>query len=548
MTMSKHTLDHLRNSSNAIWNAAVDEHAAGRIDRRTLFRYAGLIGLTGLAAAHGLRPSAARAAAASGGTVRVGLDQPTGTINPIHIPDPPSISVVSQVGEYLAFDDSATGLHPQLATSWSADASGQVWTFKLRQGVRFHNGQPLTAKDVVATFERLVDPNSGSGALSALKGVLSKGGTKQVDDETVAFTLDAPNGNFPYYVSSDVYNAVILPADYAGDFEKNFNGTGPFKLESYRPKQGVSFVRNPDYWGTKALPDRVEITFFDDPQAQLLALQSRQVDVIPFTNRIGLAVQGDPDITVLSVQASNHNALHLRVDEGPFKDKRVRRALALSLDRPGIIKGLLRGRGQLGNDSPFAPVFASTDRSVPQRTQDLEQARRLLAEAGVANGFAVTLTTERAYEIPDYAVLVQNAAKKIGIEVTLNVEPQDVYYGDAVFGKSHWLDTDFGVTDYGHRGTPDIFLKATLTSDGSWNASHFRSPAYDRLLAEYTAALDLATQRTKAKAIQELLLDETPVVIAYFSAYSRVTSARIAGVRFTAISHLLLDQAHFVSA
>ncbi|TGR60418.1 peptide ABC transporter substrate-binding protein, partial [Mesorhizobium sp. M2D.F.Ca.ET.223.01.1.1] len=96
------------------------------------------------------------------------------------------------------------------------DETARRWTFKLRPGVKFHDGRSVTAKDVVASFERLVDPNSGSSALSAYKGILSKGGAKIVDDETVAFDLDKSNSNFPFYVSSDVYNAVILPADYAG--------------------------------------------------------------------------------------------------------------------------------------------------------------------------------------------------------------------------------------------------------------------------------------------------------------------------------------------
>src|SRR4029079_7498774 len=157
---------------------------------------------------------------------------------------------------------------------------GSVWTFKLRQGVKFHNGKTMSAGDVVATIDRLADPKNASNALSAFSGVLSKGGTKKVGDYTVEFHLDAPNGNFPYMVSSDNYNAIIIPADYKGDFEKNFTGTGPFKLEKYTPKVGASCVRNEDYWGEKALPARTEFTFFGDIQPMILALQGRQVDVI----------------------------------------------------------------------------------------------------------------------------------------------------------------------------------------------------------------------------------------------------------------------------
>jgi peptide/nickel transport system substrate-binding protein len=544
----RNDLERLRGLSGEIWNVAVDEYKDGYLNRRDLIRYAGLLGLTAFAASQnfGLSGSSRAASGVPGGTIRVALDQPTAAIDPVRVTDPASIGVISQVGEYLLFDDSEKGLHPSLALSWDSDDAAKVWTFKLRQGVKFHDGQVLTAKDVVATFDRLVDPASGSSALSAYKGLLSKGAIKAVDDSTVAFTLDAPNGNFPFYVSSDVVNAVILPANYSGNFEKTFPGTGPFKLESFKPKQGASFVRNPDYWGEKALPDRVEISFYNDPQAQLLALQAGQLDVIPYTPRTALAIGSNPAFTILSVQASSHDQLHFRTDQAPFQDKRVRRALALTIDREAIVKGLFRGRGIVGNDSPFAPVFPSTDPSIPQRKQDIAEAKRLLAEAGVPNGFSVTLTTERAYEIPDYAVLIQNFAKKAGIDVKLNIEPQDAYYGEAVFGKSDWLDSTFGLTDYGHRGTPDIFLNATLKSSGTWNAAHFNNPTYDALLTDYSAARDLKSQRLAANKIQTLLLDETPVVIAYFSKYSRITSAKVQGVRFTAISHLLLDRAAFV--
>ncbi|PBC09825.1 ABC transporter substrate-binding protein [Mesorhizobium sp. WSM3859] len=544
----RNEIDALRNLSGDIWNVAVDEYAKGYLKRRDLLKYAALIGLTGFAASQGLGFSGSARAAASGGTVRVGLGQPTKAIDPVTVTDPASIGVLSQVGEYLILDDPKDGLQPKLALSWEADETAKRWTFKLRPGVKFHDGRTVTAKDVVASFERLVDPNSGSSALSAYKGILSKGGAKIVDDETVAFDLDQSNSNFPFYVSSDVYNAVILPADYAGDFEKNFNGTGPFKLESFRPKQGASFVRNPDYWGDKALPDRVEIKFFDDEQAQVVALQAGQLDVIPSTTRLELAIEGNPNFKLLSVQASSHDVVHLRTDQAPFTDKRIRRALALTLDREAIVKGLLKGRAIVGNDTPFAPIFPSVDPSVPQRKQDIAEAKRLLAEAGVPNGFEVTLTTERAYDIPDYAVIIQNFAKKAGIDIKLNVLPQDAYYGSATFGSSPWLDSNLGITDFGHRGTPDIFLNATLKSGGAWNAAHFKNADYDALLVEYGKARDLQTQRIAAGKIQTLLLDETPEIISYFSQYSRIASAKVEGVRFTAISHLLLDRVSFVQA
>jgi len=206
---------------------------------------------------------------------------PAAAIDPVKIADGGGITVLSQVAETLVLSGADLTAKPLLAESWSPNKDGTVWTFKLRKGVKFHSGKTMNADDVVATFDRLADPDNGSNALSALTGTLSNGGTRKVDDNTVEFHLDAPNGNFPYYVSTDNYNAVILPADYKGDFEQNMNGTGPFKLDKYTPKVGASFVRNDDYWGSKPLPDRVELGFYSDYQPQILALQGGQLDFGP---------------------------------------------------------------------------------------------------------------------------------------------------------------------------------------------------------------------------------------------------------------------------
>jgi len=188
----------------------------------------------------------------------------------------------------------------------------------------------------------------------------------------------------------------------------------------------------------------------------------------------------------------------MRTDMAPFDDMRVRQAMALCLNRQKIVKGLFKGRASVGNDSPFAPVFPSTDTTVAQREEDIAKAKELLAAAGHPKGFKVTLTTEKYLELPDYAVIIQNAAKKAGIEIELKVEAQDAYYGKAVFGQSDWLDSVMGITDYGHRGVPNVLLNAPLKSDGTWNSAHFKNKEYDQLVSDYIVALDLGAQRTAA--------------------------------------------------
>ncbi|CDX45791.1 Extracellular solute-binding protein family 5 [Mesorhizobium plurifarium] len=550
MSKNYRILDLLRRGRTPLENHLIDGLVDGRISRREFVRHGSLLGLSlpllgriGMAAGFGAAPSLARAGA-PGATIRVGSSVPAAAIDPVTIADAGGLLVMQQVAEFLCVDGPDLVLKPALAESWSPNTDGTVWTFKLRKGVKFHSGGEMKADDVVASIDRLADPANSSNALSVFTGILQKGASKKVDDYTVEFHLDAPNGNFPYMLSSDNYNAVIIPASYKGGYEQSFDGTGPFKIEKYTPKVGASFVRNDDYWGEKALPDRTEFTFFTDIQPQILALQGGQIDIInQMPVLAGVAVLNDPNVDIISLKSSAHQQLHMHCDEGPTKDARVRRAIALCLDREKLAAGLMKGRSALGNDSPFAAVYPSTDTSVPQRKQDIAQAKQLMEAAGLAQGFKMTLTTERYLEIPEYAQLIQNWVKEIGIELELNILDQSAYYGDAVFGKSNWLDSAMGITDYGHRGVPNVYLAAPLKSDGTWNAAHFKNKDYDQLATSYIAALDLEAQKADAGKIQKLLLEETPVIFGYFYDYLTATAKGVAGVQPTAMSQLFLDKA-----
>jgi peptide/nickel transport system substrate-binding protein len=550
-------LDDVRRERSELENHLIDEYADGKITRREFVRRGTVVGmsiplLSFVAAACGGGDGGGgggggggdTGAARAGGTIRTAIQSPAGDIDPVTIADEGGLAVLGQASEYLTFSNDKLELEPHLAESWEPNEDGSVWTFTLRQGVKYHDGQTMTAQDVVATFDRLSDPEVGSNALSALGGVLSKGNTKAVDDATVEFTLDAPNGSFPYIVSSDNYNAVILPANYDGNYARSFPGTGPWRLDSFQPNVGVSFVKNPDYWGEgQPLADRNEIKFYGEEQPRVLAVQGNEVDVIAhFSASGGRALFDDPSVAVVELRSSVHRQIHMRTDREPFNDARVRQAMALALDRQAILDGLLGGRGDVGNDSPFAPVYPFTDTSIEQRELDLDQARQLIADAG-AEGGSAQITTFRDFELPDLTVLIQNAAKEIGLNITPNLLDQSAYYGDAVYGSSPWLDSVMGITDYGHRGVPNVFLVAPLTSKGTWNSAHFKNQEFDRLVQEYIAALDLESQRTVAGQIQQLLLDETPIIFPYFYSYLFAVKTQFTGVRETAMGHVNLREA-----
>jgi peptide/nickel transport system substrate-binding protein len=481
-----------------------------------------------------------------GGTVRVALIQPATAPDPLLVQDEGGAGLLGSTGEYLSFSDENLALQPRLAESWEPNADASAWTFKIRQGVKFHSGATLTANDVVATFDKLKD---SANAQSALGGVLSPGNAKATDDATVVFNLDAPNGNFPTLVSSANYNAVIIPADLdPADWGKTFEGTGPFKLDSFTPKVGATLSRFDGYWGDPASPDKVEIKLYDDEAAMVVAIQGDEVDFVEhFSVAGGQALLDNPDVQVIAISTATHRQLHMRNDKEPFTDKRVRQAIALTIDRNALVDGLWEGRADVGNDSPFAPLYPSTDTSVPQREPDIDQAKQLLADAGMADGFEVQLDTWNGFEIPDLAQLIKNYAEQIGVKITLKITDSATYYGDGVFGKSTWLDSVMGITDYGHRPVPNVYLASVYTSKGTWNAAHFKNKQADELIAQYVAALDLDSQRAAAKQIQELLLDETPVIIPYFYNFLSAAKPNLEGAVSAATGQFDLSKATFTS-
>ena len=559
-------LGHLRKGQGEIANHIIDEYAAGRLSRRDFIRRGTVVGISvpllgsivaacgsssSSSAAPGTSSSSSASAAAAGAVIKAGIVTPTGNINPVTVADQGGLDMLAQTGEYLCLSGQTLNLTPVLATSWMPNSTADVWTFKIRQGVKFHNGAALTADDVVYTFQLHTNTKNGSNSLSALPNtVLKPSGVVKVDDYTVAFHLEAPNGNFPYLVSSDNYNVIILPNGYnPASWQSSFIGTGPFVLGSYTPKSGATFTRNESYWGTKALPSQTQFTFYDTQSSSVLALTGGTINVVGQFSVSGGQALLNGSYKVIKLKSSAHRELSMRNDQAPFTDPRVRQAIALTLNRPQIVAALFKGYADIGNDSPFAPVFPSTNTSVPQRAQNISQAKSLLAAAGHASGFSTQLVTEQLLEIPEYAQIVVQSAAAIGVKINLRVESSAAYYGKATFGNSDWLDATMSLVDYGHRGVPNVFLGAPLetinatTGSGAWNAAHFNNSQYDKLVAQYTAAVDLATQRSLAGQIETLLLAQTPIIFGYFYNYLTATAMNVSGVYPTAIGHLFLYNA-----
>jgi peptide/nickel transport system substrate-binding protein len=550
-------LDDLRRGRGPIQEHVIDEFVAGRLSRRDFIRRGTMMGMSmtvlgGIVAACGSSsPSSSTPAAKgkAGATIRAGILVPAAAINPITIADQGGLELIGNVGEFLVFTDTNLNYHPWLATSWSPNADASVWTFKIRQGVKFNDGTPMTVDDVVYSFKSQANPSSSSNALSIFGGTLDPSGVVKVDDTTVAFHLEHPDAGWVDAVSEDNYNMIIVPNgfDYS-DYQKDWPGTGRFKMSSYTPTVGATFVRNPYYWGTKALPAKIEWTFYADEAPMSAALQAGTIDCLD-----QFSVATSPQLlngsyNVTSIRAATHRELSMRCDTSPFTSNYVRQAIAYTLDRPAIVTALFQGYAVVGNDSPFAPIFKSSvlPPTVPQRTQNLKLAKELLAKAGVPRGFSTPLLTETTQEIPHFAEIVKQSAAQIGVDIALTIETPTKYYGSAVFGTSDWLDGEMSLVDYGARAVPNLYLQAPLqtinakTGTGAWNAAHFSNSTYDTLSNEFIAAVDLSVQRRLAQQIETLLLDETPIIYAYFYDYLSASLKSVTGTYPTAQGQFFL--------
>jgi peptide/nickel transport system substrate-binding protein len=504
-----------------------EEAAAGRLSRDELLRRAAVVGLP-LA---GARPALGAARPRRGGSIVVGTPVSSRVPDPWFAIDSGGVVTGQLACEYLTRPGPGNVLQPALAISWRPGATTREWTFDLRPGVRFHDGSPLTADDVVATFRVLTDPARGSSALSAFGGVLEPGGVEKIGPRRVRFHLERPYADFPYLVSTYTYSAVILPRSYkVGTFAAGGVGSGPYVLREYMPKQFARYERNPHYW-RPGLPylDGITVRYYGDYAAIVLALQSGEADVTLEARYQGSqALFRNPRVRMQREPSSAYRALHLRVDRAPLDSPLVRRAIATCLDRPALVRGLYNGSAQVGNDHGFAPVYPTRPEGLPQRRQDYALARRLLARAGHPRGLALTLTLEQFEDVPQYGIFVKEMCKPAGIDVKLEILSQSDYYGSGA--TQPWLSVPAGITDWASRGTASQTIGPAYRCGAPWNSAHWCDARFERLMRDFDGELDLQRRRAVAAAAARVQHDAVPAVIAYWIDDLRASRTDVAGL------------------
>jgi peptide/nickel transport system substrate-binding protein len=538
----------------------VDQVLKGQMTRRQLLVRATVFGFSltaagSLLAACGGSTSETASPAASGsgapepvmGGSLTGIIPPSITdMDPVTIYDQGGIILIQQVCEYLIALDNQNGLKPSLAESWEGNDDASVWTFKLRQGVTFNDGSPMEAADVVATMDRLAGSN--------LKASIAAGSTKAIDDFTVEITLLSPDGQFPQQVGAYNPQSVITPKDFVlgTTLDKRMTGTGAFKMTRYDAATGATFEANPDWWGGKPFLDKLEYTFSEDLATLVSGLQGGAADAITqFSVVGGDAILNDSNLNVQTIRGSAHRQIWMNCREGDFTDVKVRQAIALGIDRQALIDTILKGKGDIANDHPIAPIYPFFDASQPQRERDVEKAKQLLTEAG-KSGLKATMAFPDLQEIPQLAQLVQSQLKDIGMEVTLLQE--------AVVDGEEWCKVydstvepagcdggmDFGIVDYGLRGVPDVYLvKAYAT--GEWNSAHYISEPFRAAVKAYQGSLDLEGQKAAIKDIQKIANEDVPYAIPYFYNILFATTKNVSGIVATGLGQFYCGKAGFTA-
>ena len=497
--------------------------AAGRISRRGFMEGALALGAT--VAGAELMMGKALAGPSKGGTFIQALTggATTDSLDPAKILDTYMINVNSgQLHNNLTEIGPDNQLRPELAESWEASADASSWTFKIRQGVEFHNGKTLDANDVVASFQHHMGEKTESAAKGIVKAITE---VKADGKDTVVFILDGGSADFPFIVSD--YHLAICPAKADGTMDwQDGTGTGGYKLVSFEPGVNTIVERNPNYWKEGAAWfDSIENLFISDVTARTSGVMGGKLHSM---NKLDLKTAGllekNPNVNLLITYGNQHATLPMHSDKAPFDDNNVRLALKWAIDRAQLVKTILRGFGEVGNDHPIGPanVYRATPEELPQRDYDADKARYYLKQAGLDKLSVELYVANSAFEgAVEAGSLFQQSARAAGIEITLNRAPDDGYWSNI------WLVKPFTASYWGGRPTEDWIFSQLYSKGADWNESRWDHDRFNKILIEARAELDTAKRREMYIEMQRILHHEGGSIIPIFMAYTHATTSNI---------------------
>jgi len=445
-----------------------------------------------------------------GGTLRVSVDQAPAVLHPLLTRVNPEYMLSELLYSSLTRLDPDMSARPDVAESWTSSQDVKEWTFILRPGLTFHDGSPCTSTDVAATFKAILDPKTASPArtnVGPIAEVIAQ------DDRKVLFKLSQAYADLPTALAYT--NAKIVPAAVQSDLSalsKTANGTGPFRLVSFEPDRQVVVARNPSYYD-QARPylDRVEMVVYPDPTAEASALISGDTDLMGNTNPSQFQRFADaPGVTALRTPSGQFCNVNMGCDAKPFGDVRVRQALALSIDRKAMVDFVTQGYGTPGNDVPMNRAYRFF-KDEPEKKPDIAKAKKLLADAGYANGVDLKLiASDTPATRTSMGVAMREMAKAAGFRIEVETMPHATYLEQV------WKKGTFYVGFYNMQATADAIFSLLYTSNAAWNETRWNNSDFDKLVMEARGTIDETRRRELYAQAQDLMYQQVPSIIPVF--------------------------------
>lgn len=449
-----------------------------------------------------------------GGTIVVGISADPQSFNPNAKADDIAFDIGQNIFSRLIKLNNNQELVPDLAETYTVSDDGKEITFNLRKGVKWHDGEPFTSKDVKWTFDQIIKENGQiKSNLASVESI------EAPDDYTVIFKLTQNDSNLLSYLGW--YGCLIMPAHiYEGTdwltnpANKAPIGTGPFKFVEHKAGVNVTLERNDDYFGQVPYLDKVIYSIIPDSNTALQAFYNGELDILgvnPPLSEIA-NMEDNPEISVAFQQWPARYQVAFNVKDGKFADIRLRQAVAYGLDKDAIIEKALKGAG-LRCDNAMVSLYKwalNTDDTYPQR--DVEKARKLIEEAGYkadANGMYFSVDLDAWNEIPysDIGVVVKDNLKDIGIDARLNITEM------AAWTDKVWINKNYDIAILGGFQGPDAGgLSLRFASDGSMNIYNYSNEALDKELADGRLKVSNEDRRPHYVNAQKILIEDLPMI------------------------------------
>ncbi|MBU2888125.1 ABC transporter substrate-binding protein [Celeribacter halophilus] len=408
---------------------------------------------------------------------------------------------------------------PVLAETWEADEAAKIWTFTLRQGVTFHNGQPMTSEDVVKTLRRHSDEKSQSAALGALGDIAS------IDADgpgKVVVRLKSGNLDLPLLLSD--YHLIIQPGGGVDKPDAGI-GTGPYRVVSV--EAGIKYVSEKvlGHWREDVgHVDRIEMMIINDDTARLSALRSGRVHMInqvdPKTAKL---LERVGKVSVENTQGGGHYTFSMRTDIAPFDNADLRLAMKYAIDRSELVERILQGYGTVGNDYPINATYPMAPEEIEQRGYDPELARRHFVKSGHKGPVTLHVSDAAFAGAVDAAVLFQASAARAGIEIDVQRVPADGYWSDV------WNKVPFSASYWTSRPVQDHIYSTAYMSGLPWNETHWSRPDFDDLVLAARIEADPVKRQKLFKDMALMVRNEGGVIIPMFNDFIDAVSDEVGG-------------------